>query len=104
LGWVVAIFELGCMFGAFLIGRYADKYGRKRAMLWNAFLLVISSVGIPLSANATILTVWRFIQGFSVGAASVLSPMYILSGRHRPIEIVRRISAVGHADQIQPDQ
>jgi SP family arabinose:H+ symporter-like MFS transporter len=77
LGWVVAIFELGCMFGAFLIGRYADKYGRKRTMLWNASLLVVSSVGIPLSANAIILTVWRFVQGFSVGAASVLSPMYI---------------------------
>jgi sugar porter (SP) family MFS transporter len=77
LGWVVAIFELGCMFGAFFIARYADKYGRKRTMLWNASLLVISSLGIPLSANATILTVWRFIQGFSVGAASVLSPMYI---------------------------
>ncbi len=77
LGWVVAIFELGCMFGSLLIARYANKYGRKRAMLWNAFLLVISSLGIPLSANATILTVWRFIQGFSVGAASVLSPMYI---------------------------
>jgi sugar porter (SP) family MFS transporter len=77
LGWVVAIFELGCMFGSLFIARYADQYGRKRTMLWNASLLVISSVGIPLSANATILTVWRFIQGFSVGAASVLSPMYI---------------------------
>jgi SP family arabinose:H+ symporter-like MFS transporter len=77
LGWVVAIFELGCMFGSLFIARYADKYGRKRTMLWNASLLIVSSVGIPLSANATILTVWRFIQGFSVGAASVLSPMYI---------------------------
>ena len=62
LGWVVAIFELGAMFGSFLISRYADKYGRRRTMLCNAFLLVLSSVGIPLSANATILTVWRFIQ------------------------------------------
>jgi MFS family permease len=60
LGWVVAIFELGCMLGAFFIARYADKYGRKRTMLWNASLLVISSLGIPLSANATILT--RLLQ------------------------------------------
>ena len=77
LGWVVAIFELGAMFGSFLISRYADKYGRKRTMQWNAFFLFLSSVGIPLSSNATILTLWRFIQGLSVGAASVLSPMYI---------------------------
>lgn len=77
LGWVVAIFELGCMFGAFGIARYADRYGRKKAMLWNAALLVVSSACIPLSPNATVLAVWRFAQGVSVGAASVLSPMYI---------------------------
>ena len=77
LGWVVAIFELGCMFGAFGISRYADKYGRKRTMHLNAALLVISSIFAPLSPNATTLTVWRFVQGISVGAASVLSPMYI---------------------------
>jgi SP family arabinose:H+ symporter-like MFS transporter len=77
LGWVVAIFELGCMFGAFGISRYADKYGRKKTMLANAFLLIISSVGASLSPNAMMLATWRFIQGLSVGAASVLSPMYI---------------------------
>ncbi len=77
LGWVVAIFEMGCMFGAFMIARYADKYGRKKTMLVNALLLVISSACIPLSSGAAVLAVWRFIQGFSVGAASVLSPMYI---------------------------
>jgi SP family arabinose:H+ symporter-like MFS transporter len=77
LGWVVAIFELGCMFGAFGIARYADRYGRKRTMLWNAALLAVSSACIPFSPNATILAVWRFAQGVSVGAASVLSPMYI---------------------------
>jgi len=77
LGWVVAIFEFGAMVGALFIGRYANKYGRKRTMQWNALLLVISSVCIPWSFNATVLTLWRFVQGLSVGAASVLSPMYI---------------------------
>jgi SP family arabinose:H+ symporter-like MFS transporter len=77
LGWVVAIFELGCMVGALGIARYADRRGRKRTMLWNAALLVVSSAGIPFSPNAAVLAAWRFVQGLSVGAASVLSPMYI---------------------------
>jgi SP family arabinose:H+ symporter-like MFS transporter len=77
LGWVVAVFELGCMFGAFGISRYADKYGRKKTMIANALLLIASSIGAPLSPNVAMLTVWRFVQGVSVGAASVLSPMYI---------------------------
>ena len=77
LGWVVAIFELGCMFGAFGIARYADKYGRQKTMVWSAALLVVSSLCISFSPNAAILAGWRFAQGFCVGAASVLSPMYI---------------------------
>ena len=77
LGWVVAIFELGCMFGAFGVSRFADKYGRLRTMQANATLLIISSVGIPFAFGAVDLSIWRFVQGISVGAASVLSPMYI---------------------------
>ncbi len=77
LGWVVAIFELGCMFGALIIAKYADKYGRKKAMIFNSILLVVSSLGAALSPSAVFLSFWRMIQGFSVGAASVLSPMYI---------------------------
>src|SRR5690606_36868706 len=34
-------------------------------------------LGTALSPNAFLLAVWRFAQGVGVGAASVLSPMYI---------------------------
>jgi len=77
LGWVVAIFELGCMAGTLIIAHFANKYGRKNVMIFNSLLLVITSMGVAFAPSATVLCVWRFIQGASVGAASVVSPMYI---------------------------
>ena len=77
LGWVVAVFELGCMTGSLGIAWFANKYGRKNVMILNSLLLVITSVGVALAPSSVILCFWRFIQGASVGAASVVSPMYI---------------------------
>ncbi len=77
LGFVVAVFELGAMAGALGIAFVAKKYGRKRSMIFCAILLCITSVGVAYAQGANNLAVWRFVQGVCVGAASVLSPMYI---------------------------
>ena len=77
LGWAVAIFELGCMAGTLGIAWFANKYGRKNTMVFISLLLVITAIGVALASNAEMLCLWRFIQGASVGAASVVSPMYI---------------------------
>lgn len=77
LGWVVAIFEVGCMAGTFITAWLTDKYGRKKMLLFTAFSLMVTTVGVALSANAFDIAAWRFAQGIGVGAASVLSPMYI---------------------------
>jgi SP family xylose:H+ symportor-like MFS transporter len=77
LGLVVAIFELGAMTGALITGRVADKYGRKKTMIVCALLLLVTALGVAFASGATLLALWRFAQGVCVGAASVLSPMYI---------------------------
>ena len=46
-------------------------------MVFNSLLLVITSIGVAFAPSAFILCVWRFIQATSVGASSVVSPMYI---------------------------
>jgi len=77
LGFVVAVFELGAMAGALGTAYLANKYGRKRAMIFCAMLLCTTSVGVAYASSSNALAVWRFVQGVCVGAASVLSPMYI---------------------------
>jgi SP family arabinose:H+ symporter-like MFS transporter len=77
LGFVVAVFELGAMIGALVTAYLANKYGRKRTMIFCAMLLCITSVGVAYASGSNSLALWRFVQGVCVGAASVLSPMYI---------------------------
>jgi len=77
LGFVVAVFELGAMIGALGTAYLANKYGRKSTMIFCAILLCITSVGVAYATGSNSLALWRFVQGVCVGAASVLSPMYI---------------------------
>jgi sugar porter (SP) family MFS transporter len=77
LGWVVAIFELGAMFGTFIIAEFADKLGRKKSLIIIACSFLITTIGAALSYSAVELGIWRFFQGVGVGGVSVLSPMYI---------------------------
>lgn len=77
LGWVVAIFELGCMGGTFITAWLADKIGRKKGLLLTALSFIITAAGAALAQSSFELALWRFLQGVGVGAASVLSPMYI---------------------------
>ena len=76
-GFVVAVFELGCMVGALGSSKYADQLGRKKTLLITALFLIVTAVGVALAPTAGWLALWRFLQGVCVGAASVLSPMYI---------------------------
>lgn len=77
LGWVVAIFEVGCMAGTFLTAILADKLGRKKSLIYTALIFLGTTIGAALANNSFELSFWRFLQGVGVGAASVLAPMYI---------------------------
>jgi MFS transporter, SP family, arabinose:H+ symporter len=77
LGLVAAIFEVGAMVGTFVTSYIADKFGRKKSLQFAAVSFVLSSILVAFSHSTFELTFWRFVQGVGVGAASVLSPMYI---------------------------
>lgn len=77
LGWVVAIFEVGCMGGTFLTANLADRLGRKKSLQLTALSFIVSTVGVALATGPLTIAGWRLVQGIGVGAASVLSPMYI---------------------------
>lgn len=77
LGWVVAVFEVGCMGGTFITAYVADRLGRKRSLQLTAISFIVSTLGVALASGSQSMAFWRFAQGIGVGAASVLSPMYI---------------------------
>jgi MFS transporter, SP family, arabinose:H+ symporter len=76
-GQVVAMALYGTVIGALLGGMPAQYMGRKNALFLIALVFLISAVGSALSPNEWYLMFFRFIGGLSVGASSVVAPMYI---------------------------
>jgi MFS transporter, SP family, sugar:H+ symporter len=77
LGITVSALLPGCAVGAFLAGRLADVWGRRRVMVAAAILFILSALASGAAASALMMIVARFAAGVGVGAASVMSPAYI---------------------------
>ena len=77
LGVTVSALLPGCAVGAFLAGRSADLWGRRRVMVAAAVLFICSALAAGAAGSALAMIVARFAAGVGVGAASVLSPAYI---------------------------
>lgn len=76
-GWAASSALVGCIFGAMFAGVLSDKFGRKKTMILSAIFFFVSAVwsGIPFGIFDFVLA--RILGGLGVGAASMLSPMYI---------------------------
>jgi len=77
LGWTVSSLLAGCILGVISVGKPGDVFGRKKTLMFAASLFLISALGSALSTVHIVFIVFRVIGGFAVGAASMLSPMYI---------------------------
>ncbi len=76
-GQMVAVALYGTIIGAIFGGIPAEKIGRKQTLFWIAVLYLFSAVGSALSPDVYTLMFFRFIGGLSIGASSVVAPMYI---------------------------
>jgi len=76
-GFAVSVALLGCAVGAWFAGGLATRLGRPRVMVIAAGLFLVSAFGSGLSFSQWDFSLWRFVGGMGVGAASVISPAYI---------------------------
>lgn len=76
-GFAVSSAIFGCILGVAVAGYVADKIGRKKTLLITAFLFALSAVSSALADSYTFFVIARIIGGVGVGAASMLSPLYI---------------------------
>lgn len=76
-GWAMSSALIGCLLGAVVSGLFSDKYGRKRMLIFAAFLFTLSAAGTGASSTFNIFILYRIIGGIGIGLASNLSPMYI---------------------------
>ncbi len=76
-GLAVSIALYGTVLGAMLGGYFADSLGRKKSLFWVGLLFFVSALGSALAQDVYTFMIFRLIGGFSIGASSVISPMYI---------------------------
>ncbi len=76
-GWAASSAIIGCIFGAMFAGWASDRFGRKKVLILTAILFAISAIGAAVPANLTQFAIFRFIGGLGIGAASMVSPLYI---------------------------
>ena len=68
---------IGCMAGAASAGPLGDRFGRKWTLVFCGVLFAVSSVAAAIP-NSLSQFLWRaFAGGMAIGAASMLSPLYI---------------------------
>jgi sugar porter (SP) family MFS transporter len=77
LGWGVSSLLVGAIIGAFVSGIFTDKYGRKRVLIVVALFFAVSCALTAIAASSVLFISARLFGGLAVGAASVLSPMYV---------------------------
>lgn len=66
--WVVSIWLIGIMIGAFVFGYLADRFGRKQLFLATLLMYSICTVLTALSPNYYFLMAFRFLTAIGVGA------------------------------------
>ena len=76
-GWVVSSPSFAAMIAMLFSGRLSDKVGRKKLLLFVAFLYAISAGFSAVAVSYEMLYIARMIGGLAFGAALVLAPMYI---------------------------
>ena len=67
----------GTVAGALFGGIPAEKFGRKKVLLWIGLMFAISALGSALAPNPYIFSLFRFIGGIGIGISSVVAPTYI---------------------------
>ena len=77
LGFTVSSALIGTVLGALVAGSPADRYGRRAVMLVVAFSYVLSALGTALAPRWDVLIAFRALGGLAIGAASVVTPIYI---------------------------
>lgn len=73
----MSIALLGCLLGATMAGLLADRYGRRRLLLFSALVFFVSSWATGAANHFTAFVLARLVGGMAIGLAADLSPMYI---------------------------
>ena len=67
----------GAALGALLGGKLADALGRRGSLFVCGVLFLVGAIGCAIAPNVVIMTIFRILLGFGVGAAAATVPLYL---------------------------
>lgn len=76
VGALVALYEIGCMFGALSTGRLGDMLGRKNTIRVGCTILIIGAILQTATQNLAMTIVARIITGIGNGMNTATVPVY----------------------------
>ncbi len=76
-GTAIAMALYGTIVGAGLGGIPANRWGRKKTLIAIGIIFLVSALGCAFAENIYVFMFFRFLGGLSVGASSVVAPVYI---------------------------
>lgn len=76
-GTAIAMALYGTVVGAAMGNIPANKIGRKKTLFWIGILFLVTSIGAALAKDVYSFMFFRFVSGLSIGASSVVAPVYI---------------------------
>lgn len=76
-GTAIAMALYGTIIGAAGGGVPANKYGRKKTLILIGMVFLVSAIGSALANDVYTFMFFRFLGGLSIGASSVVAPVYI---------------------------
>ncbi|QIL46370.1 MFS transporter [Vagococcus coleopterorum] len=77
--WGITLYTLGMAISTPIIGKMADRYGRKKLFLAEIFLFAIGSLLVALSTNFTLFLAARFVQALGGGGIFIIASSFVLT-------------------------
>jgi sugar porter (SP) family MFS transporter len=76
-GTAIATALYGTIIGAAAGSIPANKFGRKKTLIAIGLIFLISAIGSAMAQDVYVFMFFRFLGGLSIGASSVVAPVYI---------------------------
>ncbi|KAI0439501.1 general substrate transporter [Xylaria telfairii] len=77
VGFVISIYNIGCVIGALTIGFFADVCGRERTISLASTVFIVGALLQAASTTIAQISLGRLVLGLGVGAYSAGVPLYI---------------------------
>ncbi len=77
--WSITLYTLGVAISVPIIGKFSDRYGRRRLFMIEIALFGIGSLLVALSPNFILLLIARFIQAIGGGGIFIIGSSHILA-------------------------